>query len=272
MELTREQRWKLNRLGYFTCSELEALFPKKGGFDKGAMDLLYQKQWERNSPIPYFRRGSANFDFGHDYEKDGVAWLRENQIELGLVGDIKHCSSEEDFPKDIVFEKTEFGLGGSPDVILQVTTKTSDTAPDGCAWYNTETTGLVEIKCVEGKDWFKFASPTLSLEAKKAMVLEAHKMQLIGQLLLYPEIDHIYLLKYRPQIAEDECDLDSPLATWRGILFRFERSEFGIILDEVKNKIQFCNEYLRSGKDLEQINNFCLRGNRIIRKPKSRKE
>lgn len=250
----RERRWKKFRMGLFTASEVEALMTKKGGFDKGAIDLLYQKQWERNNPIPYFRRGNANFDFGHQNEPLAVAWLRENQIELGLVGEIKHCSSEVDFPKDIVFAKTEWGLGGSADVILQVTEKVSDSAPGGCTWHNIKTKSLIEIKCVEGKDWFRYASPTLSLEAKKALVLESHRDQLAAQLLLYPEIDHIYLLKYRPQIDEDEIDLLSPLDPSRGVLFRFERKEFGQYLELLEARVRFCDEYLKSGLDLELIN------------------
>lgn len=244
MQLNREQRWKQNRLGYFTASEIESLLPKKGGFDKGAMDLLYQKQWERNSPIPYFRKGNANFDFGHKYESYAIAWLRENQIELGLVGEIKHCSSDEDFPEDIVFVKTDYGLGGSPDAYLE---------KDGII------RSLIEIKCVEGKDWHRYCSPTLSIESKREMALNGignktgHLNQLAAQLILYPEVDHIYLLKYRPQIEEDELDLANPLDPSRGVLFRFERSEFGILLDQLKEKVAFCDEYLKAGLDLEQI-------------------
>lgn len=239
MQLNREQRWKQNRLGYFTASEIESLLPKKGGFDKGAMDLLYAKQYERADPTPFYERGNANFDFGHKYEPDAIAFLRENQIELGLVGEIKHCSSEEDFPEDIVFVKTEYALGGSPDAYLE---------RDGLV------RSLIEIKCVVSKKtWTRLKSPTLSFEAKKAMILDEHRCQLAAQLLLYPEIDHIYLLKYRPQIEEDELDLACPLDPSRGVLFRFERSEFGMLLDQLKEKVTFCDEYLKAGLDLEQI-------------------
>lgn len=210
-----------------------------GKWIQGNIAYLYKKQWERENKRPFFNESNKNFDFGHEAEPLAVAWLREHKIDLGIVGAIKHCSCEEDFPDDILFVKTDFGLGGSPDIVIE---------------RNSEFVTGVEIKSVKSPEkWARLASDTLPYETKRAEVFKEHRDQLSGHMLTFPNWEEVYLLKYRPPIDEDPFDTDNPLARWRGILFVYKREEFGSYLEEVENRVRFANEYLDSGEDLELL-------------------
>ena len=70
-----------------------------------------------------------------------------------------------------------------------------------------KTIGLIEIKCVVGeKNICRYFSPTLAYDKKRIDAFEEHKFQLAAQLLLYPEVGEIKLLKYLPQLDENPMD------------------------------------------------------------------
>lgn len=235
--MDKERQWKLNRAGCFSCSELSNLMNKKG-LGKMGKDMLYRIQWERNNKRSCYSRSNYNFDFGHRYEPIAVEWLRQNQFELGIRGNIKHCA--EDF-NSIIHVKNEYNLGGSPDCYIM-----SDVNP--------KIIGLIEIKTVESSTlWAKLSSPTMSYSDKLALVIEDHAHQLAGQFILFPEINEIIVLKYRPQIDDDMDDTISPYDISRGVILTITREMMGTFISKVSDRVKFCDKYLELGYDIELI-------------------
>jgi hypothetical protein len=76
--------------------------------------------------------------------------------------------------------------------------------------------------------------------------------------LSYPEIETIYLLKYLPQIDENRFDMDSPLHPRRGILFEYSRLEFGTMFMKSQRRIEFCDKFIDSGYDIDEIEVYRL--------------
>ena len=102
---------------------------------------------------------------------------------------------------------------------------------------------------------FTFVCPTELLAfQEKIEAFEEHKYQLYAQFLLFPEVDEIILLKYRPQFDDNPFDVRPVLDESRGLKFVFTRQEMGDMLQVVEDRVRFADEYLKSGQDLEMIN------------------
>lgn len=226
----KELRWKKKKIGIISCSSLNLLDSPSGAWTKVNISYLYKIQRERhlNQPSPPIK--ARQFSIGTENEPYAVAWLRENTNK-----EVKHCS--EDFD-DIVFIVTDWGLGCSPDVY---------------EYDNAELASIIEIKCVTGSESINFYfSPTVSFDKKRLRAFDEHRAQLAGQLLCHPEIKSIQLLKYDPQIDEDEFDTRDVTDPSRGILFTYYRDEFGIYLDYMKNRVIKSNQVLDSGEDIQK--------------------
>ena len=231
----KEYEWHKKRIGCISASELSQLMPgaKSDKWSQGNLTYLYKIQRQRtlNQPAPPVF--SRTMQEGIEAEPYAVAWLREN-TNLNIL----HCSEDLD---EKVFTKTEWGLGCSPDCYIM----SDDEAIES----------IMEIKAVIGESTTNFYfSPTVPYERKRLEAFDEHRDQLAGQLLCYPSISEIHLLKYDPQSDDDPFDLRSPLDVTRGIMFTFTREEFGIYLDQVQERVIFADNYLKSGKDLDSIN------------------
>lgn len=229
----KEIRWKKAKIGLVSCSSLHLLDSKSGSWTDTNISYLYKLQRQRvlNQPAPPIF--SRNLNTGTENEPYAVAWLREN-----TPMNIKHCS--EDFD-DIVFIKTDFGLGCSPDVY--------EYALD---WK--KIISVIEIKCVTAETTTNFYfSPTISYDIKRITAFDEHRCQLAGQLLAHPEINVVKLLKYDPQNDEDEFDIRDVTDPTRGILFTYTRSEFGEYLNYLKQRIITAEAVLKSGQDISTL-------------------
>ena len=235
----KEKQWLLDRVGYLSASRLDDLMSKGRSKDKlwgdTAINYLYEierQRWLKEPPVPKF---AAPMEFGKEQEPYAVEWLREN-----VGGIIQHC--DQDF-NDKIFQKVTWAkFGASPDAFA--------------VNENGVIEALIEIKTVYGeKEKCKYFSPSKPFESKKAMALDEHRAQMAGQLLAYPEVDVIWLVKYDGQ-SEWEFDLRSTTDISRGIVFRFTRAEFGSYLDEVKDRIIKADGYLDKGLELELINEY----------------
>lgn len=232
---SKEYEWIKKKIGVFSSSQLDSLMPgvRSDKWTDGNMTYLYSIQRQRTLNQPPPPVPSKTMQLGIDNEPYAVAWLREN-----TDFNIAHCS--EDFEEKI-FVKTEWGLGCSPDVYVLGNEGQVDR--------------LIEIKTVAGASTTNFYfSPTVTHEKKRLKAFDEHKDQLAGQLCCFPSVDIIYILKYDPQIDEDPFDLRSPLDPTRGILFKYTRSEFGMYLDLVKERVMFADDYLKRGLDIDLIN------------------
>lgn len=225
--------WRNKRVGAISASRLPDLMTKGKGvaWGKTAISYLQEIEMER-----YFKRVIVNTDapalrFGRENEPYAVEWLREN------------------VSPDIVWYETDF----DEKPFIKVDWANFGATPD-TEWVKKQI--LIEIKCVYSLlQICNYFSPTRPYELKRADALAEHREQIAGQFLAKPDIKEIWILKYNPQRDDIDEDIVSPTDVSRGIIFKFTREEMGIYLDEVKEKIIFADNYLNSGKPLENINN-----------------
>lgn len=229
----REKEWFKKRVGVITASEVDKLFSASGKWIEGNITYLYQKQYERTFNEPLCPKFARSLTLGTENEPYAVEWMRSQHPEW----DIKHCSKDFD---EIFFVKNDWGLGGSPDCFV---------------FEEDILTKLIEVKCVVGdKAICRYFSPTLPYDKKRIEAFDEHKYQILAQFLLFRYIDEIILLKYRPQFDDNPFDVRPVLDESRGIEFIFTRQEMGDMLQKVEDRVRFADEYLNSGKDLEEIN------------------
>lgn len=231
----REQEWFKKRIGVITASEVDKLFSASGKWIDGNITYLYQKQYERAFNEPLCPKSARSLTLGTENEPYAIAWMRDKHPDWI----IKHCSVDYD---EIVFVKNDWGLGGSPDGFIFINEEKE--SPDK----------LLETKCVVGdKQICRYFSPTLPYDKKRIEAFEEHKYQLYAQFILFPSVNEIILLKYRPQFDDNPFDLLPVLDESRGIEFVFTREEMGVMLQVVEDRVRFADEYLKSGKDLELL-------------------
>ena len=232
----KELNWFRKRVGVITASEVDKLFSASGKWIEGNITYLYQKQYERAYNEPLCPKSARSLTLGTENEPYAIAWMRNKYPELV----IRHCSVDYD---EIIFVKNDWGLGGSPDGFIFINGEKE--IPDK----------LLETKCVVGdKQICRYFSNTLPYEKKRIEAFEEHKFQLYAQFLLFPEVEEIILLKYRPQFDENPFDMLDVLDESRGIEFTYTRKEMGDMLQVVEDRVRFADEYLKSGQDLEMIN------------------
>lgn len=227
---TKEERWLKKRLGVITASELKRLLSKSGKFTQTNISYLYEKQYERLCKEMLPKVDTYEMRVGKENEQYAVAWLRENHPDMVF----HHCS--EDY-EDIVFVVAENGLGISPDVIVG------------------DNEGIVEIKCVVSRANISiYFNPAIPYAKKKQIALEEHKEQLAGQLSGFPNLNEISLLKYRPQLDDNDWDIKGVLDKDRGILFTFTREELQDLIDEINRVVPIADAFISSNKDVGEIN------------------
>lgn len=227
---TKEERWLKKRLGVITASELKRLLSKSGKLTQTAISYLYEKQYERLCKEMLPKVDTYEMRVGKENEQYAVAWLRENYPDKVF----HHCS--EDY-EDIMFVVAENGLGISPDVIIG------------------DNEGIVEIKCVVSRANISiYFNPAIPYHKKKQIAFEEHKEQLAGQLSGFPNMDKIYLLKYRPQLDDNDWDMKSVVDKSRGELFAFTREELQDLIDEINRIVPIATKYINSNEDIGEIN------------------
>lgn len=245
----KESIWLKKKIGCFSSSNLDLLMPGKGNkWTDTNKNYLYKIQRQRllNEPAPPIH--ARTMDIGIQNEPYAIEWLREN-----TTSTIKHCDS--DYPEKI-FVRTEWGLGSSPDA-YEVKLSQLCNEKHEVVYEAEKKLSLIEIKVTAGEETTNFYfSPTVPFDRKRMRAFDEHRDQMAGQLLTHPDIDVVKLMKYDPQLDDNEFDLRSPVDKTRGIVFEFTRAEFGTYLDTVEQRVRFADEYLKSGKDIELINRY----------------
>jgi hypothetical protein len=82
-----------------------------------------------------------------------------------------------------------------------------------------------------------FGDEYTSYEEKKLAVWKDHGDQLLGQFISNSAVEEIWVVKYIYQDDDILKDTDSPLAPWRGLVFKFARKDFEESIEEMKNRI-----------------------------------
>ena len=220
-----EVEWLKKRCGKISASEVSKLaLGVRGGVTKGVTDYISKKRYERKRGYPLLEKNRM-FEIGKKYEPEAIEWLKENFPEL----DIRYSGDTDKFPIPPFYTVPWAKFGASPDAETSDETIVFDT----------------KILCTPATICF-FDDETISVEEKIAFVLDEHGDQIIGLLLARPNCQEFWIVKYNPQIDDNELDLEPTTAEFRGQIFKFKREDFGSAIEETKNRIIFFDLFIDS--------------------------
>lgn len=211
--MTKEEQWLEKRLGMITASELGNITSASGRIIDGNISYIRSKRWERSHGFSH-PVSSRQMDIGNEQEPYIYKWLC-NYLNSDDVVYSKNLS-------EIPFWKAEdCPLGASPDA------------------YTPDEKIVFEFKTLVGATSIEFfGDDYTSYEEKKKAVWKDHGDQICGLLLSNPEVDEVWLIKYI--YCDDDIlqDTDSPLALWRGLIFKFARKDFTASLSALRDRIR----------------------------------
>lgn len=210
--MDKESLWLKRRIGMITASELSNIMSASGKIIDGNLSYIRTKRWERNHGFSHPVSAKA-MDIGNEQEPMIHQWAMEN---LGL-GDLVYSKDLEEIPFWIA---PDCPLGASPDAFTR------------------DEKIVLEYKTLVGATAIEFfGDDYTSYEEKKMAVWKDHGDQLCGQFLSNPTVEQIWVIKYIYQDDDIMADTDSPLAPWRGLVFKFERSSYANTIEAIKNRI-----------------------------------
>lgn len=219
---TKEDIWLNKRLGKITASELGSITSASGKIIDGNLDYIRSKRFERRHgfSLPVSSRA---MELGKLNEPLAVAWYREHHPYVKFV----YSQELSEIP---FWENPNIpDFGASPDAFTE------------------DEMVVLEVKCVVGNSSIEFYFDTAtSYEEKKARVVKEHLDQIIGQFISNPKVGIVRLLKYCPQNDDILMDTDSPLATWRGQVFDFDRKYYEDSIAEMTDRINLFNAFIAS--------------------------
>lgn len=230
----REKRWKMKRLCLVTASAGSKILSKgtKGkSWGTEAIGYLNEKKYELRTGRPVRSEYNKNFSWGNEQEPMAAFWMKAN-----TMYSILHCSSEVDFPDDIYFKTGIIpDMGDSPDLLI-------------------DNDAVGEIKCLVSQKKFE-AMRSMT----KADVVDEYCEQFAIHLMHHPDRDKLIYLVYDGQSDEDELDTTDPLDPSRGVMWTFHRSEFEVLIEEIKDRVRIgmaaVRKSLETGEKIEQILN-----------------
>ena len=210
--MDKETRWLKKRLGMITASELGNITSASGRITDGNLSYIRAKRWERKHGFSHPVSARA-MEIGNEQEPMIFEWSKAN---LGF-SEIIYSKDLEEIPFWIA---TDCPVGASPDAFT----------PDKSIVFEFKT--LVGATSIE-----YFADEYTPYEEKKLAVWKDHGDQLLGQFISNSAIEEIWLIKYIYQDDDILQDTDSPLAPWRGLVFKFARKDFEASIEEMKQRI-----------------------------------
>ena len=210
--MDKETRWLKKRLGMITASELGNIASASGKIIDGNLSYIRAKRWERKHGFSHPVSARA-MEIGNEQEPMIMEWCRHN---LGIP-EIVYSKDLEEIPFWIA---TDCPVGASPDAFT----------PDKSIVFEFKT--LVGATSIE-----YFADEYTPYEEKKLAVWKDHGDKLLGQFISNSAIEEIWLIKYIYQDDDILQDTDSPLAPWRGLVFKFARKDYEASIEEMKRRI-----------------------------------
>lgn len=211
--MNREEKWLKRRLGMITASELGSITSASGKIIDGNLSYIRAKRWERKHGFTHPVSARA-MDIGNEQEPMIAEWVRENLMHRELV-------YSKDLPEIPFWIATDCPVGASPDAFT----------PDESIVFEFKT--LVGAASIEF-----FGDEYTSYEEKKAAVWKDHGDQLLGQFISNSAVQEIWLVKYIYQDDDIMADTDSPLAPWRGLVFKFKRDDYAESIGIMKDRIR----------------------------------
>lgn len=217
--MDKEQKWLQKRLGMITASELGNITSTSGKIIDGNLSYIRAKRWERKHGFSHPVTARA-MEIGNEQEPMIYEWCKAN---LGF-NEIVYSKNLPEIPFWIA---TDCPVGASPDAFT----------PDQRVVFEYKT--LVGATSIEF-----FGDEYTSYEEKKAAVWKDHGDQLLGQFISNSAVEEIWLVKYTFQDDNIMADTDSPLAQWRGLVFKFARKDFEESLAEMHERIRLFDKMI----------------------------
>lgn len=246
-ELSKKDRWKMDRCGNITASRISAIMTggrrkmtaeekefqnakiKAGLISKNqvrttvdipfgdvAKDYLRSVLYERRTGKPLKEIHARSLEWGSEHELDAIEWYQNNYFE-----NIQSCS--EDFD-DIVCKSPFKGFSDSPDFYL----------------YENDNLSLIgEVKCNISESKFEGIREMSREEAK----IE-HRWQFSGHFIAHPKVNDLVYICYDGVDQEDITDIREIDSPDRGIVFRYKRKDFSKDIAAAKRRIKFCDKFV----------------------------
>lgn len=200
------------RLGMITASELGQITSAKGGIIETNLSYIRAKRWERKHGFSHPVYAHA-MEVGNQQEPMIYQWCKAN---LGF----NEIVYSKDLPEIPFWVAPDCPVGASPDAFVP-----SERL-------------VFEFKTLVGNTAIEyFGDGYTSYEEKRASVWKDHGDQLLGQFLSNPNVEEIWLIKYIFQDDDIMEDTDSPLAPWRGLVFKFARKDFEASIEEMRQRV-----------------------------------
>ena len=210
--MDKEQKWLQKRLGMITASELGQITSASGKIIDGNLSYIRSKRWERKHGFTHPVSARA-MEIGNEQEPTIYEWCKAN---LGF----NEIVYSKELPEIPFWIATDCPVGASPDAFT----------PDQRIVFEYKT--LVGATSIEF-----FGDEYTSYEEKKLAVWKDHGDQLLGQFISNSAVEEIWVVKYIYQDDDILKDTDSPLAPWRGLVFKFARKDFEASIEEMKRRI-----------------------------------
>ena len=212
--MNKENKWLSRRVGMITASELGNITSASGKIIDGNIDFIRKLRWERRHGFAH-HVSSRPMEIGNEQEPMIYEWLKANTDFPEIV-----YSKDSRLTEIPFWVSVDCPVGASPDAFL----------PDESIVFEFKT--LVSDKQIEF-----FGDENTSYAEKKVAVLKDHGDQLLGQFISNSAVKEIWLVKYIYQDDDILEDTDSPLAPWRGIIFKFKREDYEESINEMKERI-----------------------------------
>ena len=210
--MDKEQKWLQKRLGMITASELGQITSASGKIIDGNLSYIRAKRWERKHGFSHPVTARA-MEIGNEQEPMIYEWCKAN---LGF----NEIVYSKDLPEIPFWVATDCLVGASPDAFT----------PDEKV--------VLEFKTLVGATSIEFfGDEYTSYEEKKAAVWKDHGDQLLGQFISNSAVEAIWLIKYTYQDDDIIKDTDSPLAPWRGLVFKFSRDAYQESIAYMRDRI-----------------------------------
>lgn len=202
-----------------TASELGQITSASGKIIDGNLSYIRAKRWERKHGFSHPVSARA-MDIGNEQEPMIIEWCRAN---LG-IGEIVYSKDLSEIPFWI---STDCPVGASPDA------------------FTPDMRTVIEAKTLVGATSIEFFGDEYTpYEEKKLAVWKEHGDQLLGQFISKSSVEEIYLVKYIYQDDDIMADTDSPLEPWRGLVFNFKRSDYGVSILEMQERIRLFDKMI----------------------------
>ena len=225
--MTKEDVWLRKRLGMITASELGQITSASGKIIDGNLSYIRSKRWERKHGFAHPVSARA-MDIGNEQEPMIYQWAVEN-----LIGGLGFDSIvySKDLPEIPFWRATDCPLGASPDA------------------YTPDERIVFEFKTLVGATSIEFfGDEHTPYEEKKLAVVKDHLDQILGLFCSNTAVEEVWLIKYIYQDDDIMADTDSPLAQWRGLVFKFKRADYEESIAQMKNRIRLFDAMIDSSE------------------------